>query len=392
MAEIARGLRDVILTETRLSTIDGYAGKLVIAGFPLEEIAPKATAEEMIYLLWYDHLPNKTELAAFRKSLSENRTLPEITITVLRAAASRKLPTMDALRMGVDTLSLVDPELADMSKAANLRRGARLLAHFPTIVAAYWRLLHNQQPIEPNPDLFHAANFLYMLEGKVPDPAAIRGLETYLNAVIDHGMNNSTFTARVIASTRSDMISAIVGAVGALKGPLHGGAPGPAMDMVFEIRDKAARSNKSVAEEASIWVQSRLGAHERLMGFGHRIYRVRDPRADVLGAAAEQLYEQTGDTALYNDARVVEDVILKALEEYRPGRGIKTNVEFYTALLLHGIGLDAPIFSSIFAISRVGGWVAHILEQYAEDELIRPSTTYGGEYERKWVPVEEREL
>ncbi|MBV9229195.1 MAG: citrate synthase/methylcitrate synthase [Chloroflexi bacterium] len=390
MAEIAHGLRDVILTETRLSMIDGQAGKLIIAGFPLEELAPKATHEEVIYLLWNDHLPNKAELEAFRSTLIKNRDLPETTLTVLRSAATRNLPPMDALRMGVDTLSLIDPEFENTSKEANLRRATRLLARFPTIVATYWHLLNGQEPIAPNPNLCHAANFLYMLQGNEPDPAAVRALETYLNTVIDHGMNNSTFTARVIASTRSDMVSAVVGAVGSLKGPLHGGAPGPAIDMVFEIRNNAAKSGKSVKEEARAWTKTRLNSKERLMGFGHRVYRVRDPRADVLGVAAEKLSEQTGNTQLYKDARDVEEVILAALEEYKPGRGLKTNVEFYTALVLHSIGLDAKIFSSVFAISRVGGWMAHILEQYAEDELIRPSTAYIGEYDRKWVPLEDR--
>jgi citrate synthase len=370
--------------------IDGQAGKLIIAGYPLEEFASRASAEEVIYLLWYDHLPNQTELEAFRNSLIENRDLPETTLTVLRAAAGRKLPVMDALRMGADTLSLVDPEFGNMSKEANLRRAVRIMGRLPTIVAAYWRLLNGQDPIAANPRLGHAANFLYMVNGKEADPAAVRGMETYLNTVIDHGMNNSTFTARVIASTRSDMISALVGAIGALKGPLHGGAPGPAMDMVFEIRDTAAKTGKSVEEEAKEWTKAKLDAHERLMGFGHRVYRVRDPRADVLGAAAEQLYQGTGDMQLYEDARTVEGVILRMLEEYRPGHPLKTNVEFYTALVLHGIGLDAKIFTAVFAISRAGGWIAHILEQYAEDELIRPASGYNGERNKKWVPIEER--
>ena len=391
MAEIAHGLRDVVLTETRLSMIDGYAGKLVIAGFPLEELAPNATHEEVMYLLWYDHLPNRQELAAFRQSLVENRELPQMTIDVLRAAAARELYPMSALRLGVDTLSLVDRDTDDLSREASLRRAPRLVARFPVIVAAYWRLLHGQEPIAPNPQLSQAANFLYMLNGEESSPAAVRGLDTYLNTVIDHGMNNSTFTARTIASTRSDMISAIVGAIGSLKGPLHGGAPGPAMDMVFEIRDNAARSGKSVEDEARAWATTRLAGGARLMGFGHRVYRVRDPRADVLGAAARRLYEGTDNMQLYNDSQTVEGVILQTLEEQKPGRSIKTNVEFYTALVLHGIGLEAPIFSSIFAIARASGWVAHILEQYAEDELIRPATIYGGEYDRKWVTLDERQ-
>ena len=390
MAEIARGLRDVVLTETRLSMIDGNAGKLVIAGFPLEELAPVATHEEVMFLLWYDHLPNRQELDAFSKTLVENRELPSTTLDVLRAAAKRKLHPMDALRMGVDTLTLALSDVDNLSREASLERAPKIAARFPVIVAAYWRLLHGEEPVAPNPKLSHAANFLYMLNGEESTPAAVRGLDTYLNTVIDHGMNNSTFTARSIASTRSDMISAIVGAIGSLKGPLHGGAPGPAIDMVFEIRDNAAKSGKSVAEEARTWVKARLAAKGRLMGFGHRVYRVRDPRADVLGAAARKLYEGTDNMVLYNDAQTVEQVILQALEEEKPGRSIKTNVEFYTALVLHGVGLDSDIFSSIFAISRTGGWVAHILEQYAEDELIRPTTLYGGEYDRKWVVIEQR--
>ncbi|HCI82488.1 MAG TPA: citrate synthase/methylcitrate synthase, partial [Ktedonobacter sp.] len=236
MAEIARGLRDVVLTETRLSMIDGNAGKLVIAGFPLEELAPVATHEEVMFLLWYDHLPNRQELDAFSKTLVENRELPSTTLDVLRAAAKRKLHPMDALRMGVDTLTLALSDVDNLSREASLERAPKIAARFPVIVAAYWRLLHGEEPVAPNPKLSHAANFLYMLNGEESTPAAVRGLDTYLNTVIDHGMNNSTFTARSIASTRSDMISAIVGAIGSLKGPLHGGAPGPAIDMVFEIR------------------------------------------------------------------------------------------------------------------------------------------------------------
>ncbi len=390
MAEIAHGLRDVVVTETRLSTIDGLAGKLTIAGFPLEELAPNATYEEEVYLLWYDRLPDKTELDAFRQSFIEHRNVSETTMTVLNAAAKKNIAIMDALRLGTDTLSLTDPEMNNMSKEANLRRGVRILAPLPTIVAAYWRLTHGQEPIAPHPSLGHTANFLYMLQGEEAPEGAVRGLETYLNTVIDHGMNNSTFTARVIASTRSDMFSAVVGAIGSLKGPLHGGAPGPAMDMVFEIRETSARTGRPVEDVAAEWVNGKLAAHERLMGFGHRVYRARDPRADVLGAAAEKLYHEAGDMQLYTDARKVEDVILKALAAYKPDRPLKTNVEFYTALVLHGLGLDAKIFSSTFGISRAGGWIAHILEQYAEDELIRPGSGYNGEYGRKWVPIEQR--
>ena len=391
MTTIARGLRGVVLTETRLSMIDGEAGKLVIGGFPVEELAPNATFEEALYLLWHDRLPNERELATLRAEMAANRDLPEVTLTVLREAAKRKLPPMDALRMGADTLSLVDAEPENSSQEANLKRALGLVARFPTVLAAYWRLLHGDALLEPNPKFGHAENFLYMLTGAAPSEAVVRGLTTYLNTVIDHGMNASTFAARVIASTRSDLVSAVVGAVGALKGPLHGGAPGPAMDMVFEIQERAQTSNRSVSEEAEAWVGERLSQGERIMGFGHRVYRVRDPRADVLSGAAEKLF-RAEDVQLYGHAKEVEGVVLRLLKTHKPNLSLQTNVEFYTALVLHGVGLDSRLFSSIFALSRVGGWTAHVLEQLEEDELIRPSTLYSGARGRGWVPVGERRI
>ena len=379
---VAHGLRGVVLSETRLSMIDGQAGKLVIGGFALEELAPRASFEEVLYLLWHDALPTKTALTELKEEMAAHRALPEITLSVLRRAAERKLPPMDALRLGADTLSLVDKTPED-SKDANLRRAVLLVAALPSILAAYWRLLHKQEPIKPNADLGHAANFLYMFSGEVPERAKVRALETYLNTVIDHGMNNSTFTARVIASTRSDMISAVVGAIGALKGPLHGGAPGPAMDMVFEIQRQAEASDRSVEEVAEAWVDDKLSQGERIMGFGHRVYRVRDPRADVLGRAADELFAD--DAQLYQDAKGVEEVVLRSLKAHKPNNTLQTNVEFYTALVLHGVGLDSRLFSAVFALARVGGWSAHVLEQIDEDELIRPTSLYSGAQGRSYT-------
>jgi citrate synthase len=229
-----------------------------------------------------------------------------------------------------------------------------------------------------------------MLTGTEPHPDAARALETYLNTVVDHGMNASTFTARVIVSTRADMVAAIVGALGALKGPLHGGAPGPALDMVFEIQAQAAASGKSVAEEAGVWARETVASGGRIMGFGHRVYKVRDPRADVLDQAARKLFAGTGEQKLYQDARTVEEVMLRVLEELKPGRGLKTNVEFYTALILHGVGLESEMFTPTFAVSRVGGWTAHVLEQVREDRLIRPDARYVGPLDRRWVPMNAR--
>jgi len=369
------GLEGVVAAQTRLSRVDGLAGELVIAGFPLEAIAPYATFEEMVYLLWHDRLPNAPELADFRAALAAERDLPGATLDVLGAAASDHQDVMDALRMAASTLSLGgsgdDPE----------RDARKLVASFPTIVAAYWRLLNGESPIAPRTDLGHAANFLYMLTGNEPDAEGVRGLETYLNTVVDHGLNASTFTARVIISTGSDMISAIVGALGALKGPLHGGAPGPALDMVFEIGDAA---------NAEPYLRRKLDTGELLMGFGHRVYKVRDPRADVLAAASERLYRNGGDMDLYTLVGAVEQKAVALLAEYKPGRHLQTNVEFYTALLLHGLGFPTALFSPTFAISRVAGWTAHAFEQQEVNRIIRPQSVYTGVKDRRWVAVQQR--
>jgi len=372
-----QGLEGVVAATTRLSSVDGEAGELLLAGFPVEEIAPRASFEEMVHLLWTGELPDAAELADLQRRLAARRALPGEVIDLLRAAASRRLHAMDALRMAAGALSLAAGAGGEAREDAVLLVGA-----FPAIVAAYWRLLQGAEPVEPREDLGHAASFLHLLSGEEPAPERARGLETYLNTVSDHGLNASTFTARVIVSTRSDLISAITGAVGALKGPLHGGAPGPALDMVFEI---------GTAERAEAVLKEKLDRGERLMGFGHRVYRVRDPRADVLGAAAEQFYREGGDRSLYDLARTVEATALRLLRERKPDRRLDTNVEFYTALLLHGLGMPTALFTPTFAVGRVAGWTGHGLEQLAVGRLIRPQSEYVGERGRKWVPVAERE-
>jgi citrate synthase len=363
------GLDGVVAASTRLSLVDGERGELVIAGYQVDELAGQATCEETTWLWWHGGLPAAAELDAFRDALAAARVLPEATLALLRACAARRVDPMDALRMAAGSLSLVSDDATG------------IVARMPTIVASYWRLLHGEEPRLPRTGLGHAANFLYMLTGDVPDPERVRGLETYLNTVIDHGLNASTFTARVITSTGSDLVSAVVGALGALKGPLHGGAPGPALDMVFEIGD-AAR-----AEE---YLRRKLEAGERLMGFGHRVYKVRDPRADVLATAAERMFTRAGDMSLYALARSVEAEALRLLEEYKPGRRLQTNVEFYTALLLHGLGLNVDLFTPTFAISRVGGWIAHAFEQRRTNRIIRPQSAYVGPRDRKWTPLSQR--
>jgi citrate synthase len=365
-----QGLEGVVAATTRLSSVDGAAGILLLAGFPVEELAPNATVEEVVWLLWHGDLPTPEELAAFRRRLAGRRGVPAETIDLLRAAARRRVPAMDALRMAAGSLSLAPGSGASPEDDAVL-----LVAAFPTLVAAYQRLLRGEEPLAPRLELGAAANLLYMLDGEAPDAERVRGLETYLNTVSDHGLNASTFTARVIVSTRSDLISAITGAVGALKGPLHGGAPGPALDMVFEI---------GTAERAEGVLRAKLEGGERLMGFGHRVYRVRDPRADVLAAAAERFYRRGGDPALYDLARSVEATALRLLRERKPDRPLDTNVEFYTALLLHGLGFPTDLFTPLFAVGRVAGWTAHALEQLATGRLIRPESAYAGETGRRW--------
>jgi citrate synthase len=331
---VHNGLEGVVAAETKLSMVDGAAGVLVIGGYRVEEIAGWPF-EKTASLLW--------GLAGYRGSLIPTGLPPQ----------TNAANAVDALREGVAALS-------DENHIA----GA-----FPAIVAAHWRRSKGLDPVPPRDDLGYAANYLWMLRGAEPHPELVRGLETYLNTVVDHGLNASTFTARVIASTGSDLVSAITGAIGALKGPLHGGAPGPALDTVFEIGES------SRAEEV---LRRKLEAGERLMGFGHRVYKVRDPRADVLAAAAHRMFTRAGDMRLYELAKAVETAALRLLEEYKPGRKLQTNVEFYTALLLHGLGLEVELFTPTFAIGRVAGWLAHCAEQRAVGRIIRPQSVYVG--------------
>lgn len=390
MGEIVSGLEGIFVAKTKTSRVDGEVGELTIGGFPVERLAPRATFEEVLHLLWEGRLPTAAELATLRADLAERRAVPEEALLLLRKAADRNVHPMDALRIGTSTLSLCEDDPLGESRAANASRARTLVAAFPTLVAAYTRLCSGDEPIAPDPSLGHAANYLTMRTGAAPTDEAVRALETYLNTVVDHGMNASTFASRVIVSTRSDMISAVVGAIGALKGPLHGGAPGPALDMVFEIQKRAQISGMSVTEEAARWAEETIASGDRIMGFGHRVYKVRDPRAEVLNAAAAKLFADRADAALYRDARIVEGELLATLARLKPDRRLQTNVEFYTALVLHGIGLPAELFSPTFAIARVGGWTAHILEQIDDDRLIRPRAMYVGAFDQEWVPLDDR--
>jgi citrate synthase len=359
---MSEGLEGVVAAATRLSDVDGERGRLTIAGYAVEELAPRATFEDVAYLLLNGRLPEPDAAARFSEDLAARRALAPTTIEVVSDAARAGASPMATLRMAAATLSLGRPEepLGDAMTA---------IAAMPAIVGVYWRVRQGAAAVPVRSDLSHGAHCLHQLFGEAPTAERVRGLETYLNTVCDHGMNASTFTARVIVSTHSDVISAITGAIGALKGPLHGGAPGPALEMVFEIGD---------ASHADAFIRAKLDRGERLMGFGHRVYRVRDPRADVLAHAAERFYASDGDRRLYQLATDVEQTALRLLRERKPDRPIQTNVEFYTALLLHGLGVPVDLFTPIFAIGRVAGWAAHCLEQLREGRLIRPQSTYVG--------------
>jgi citrate synthase len=396
MPHIVRGLEGIAIAETRLSGVDGDAGELLIGGFPVQELAPRAAFEEVLFLLWNDRLPGSDELAALRRALASRRELPPATLALLRDAAEADVGPMDALRMAVSTLGLADGdlhrvELASEPREANQRRALRLVAALPSAVAAHHRLLQGLEPVAPDASLDHCASYLWMLRGERPAAEEVRALSTYMNTTVDHGMNASTFTARVIASTRSCLASAVAGALGALKGPLHGGAPAPALDLVLALRRRAEREGRDLSAVAEEWARAAVEDGERIMGFGHRVYRVRDPRADVLARAALRLAPGSAADGVFAAARVVEQAVLRVLAELKRGRCLETNVEFYTALLLHGLGLPPELFTPTFAVGRVAGWTAHVLEQVAEDRLIRPRVVYQGARGRVWQPPAERE-
>ena len=381
------GLEGVVAANTRLSRVDGARGELLIAGFQVEQLAPRWTFPETAYLLWHGSLPTTEQRQAFERALALERELSATTLSLIESAvresretgvdAAAALHPMDLLRAGTSTLRPVSSDLEEREQA-DARTATRIVASLPTIIATGWRLANGLDRVAPRPDLSHSANYLYMISGREPSPEATRALDTYCNTVVDHGMNASTFTARVIISTHSDLISAVVGAIGALKGPLHGGAPGPALDMVFEIGEP---------ERAESYLRAKIERGERLMGFGHRVYKVRDPRAEVLSTAVERLMEESRARgsdgsrkllALNELTQQVETTAIRLLEEAKPGRKLQTNVEFYTALLLHSVGLPKELFTPTFAMARAAGWCAHAFEQLTSGRLIRPRAVYTG--------------
>ena len=389
--EVARGLEGIVSHATQLSEVDGHAGRLTIRGYDSHQLVGQVSFEEAAYLLWHGDLPNRHQLAALQHDMVAARHLPGPIMDVLRGAA-RSADGMHALRMGAAMLSLDAPEADDLSQEANRRLALRITARMPALVAHRYRLQQGQPLCEPPDHLGFAASYLYMLEGREPDPMRVDGLNAYLVAIIDHGMNASTFTARVIASTDADMVSAVTGAVGALKGPKHGGVPGPVLEMLTAIGSP---------EHAESWIRAALGRGERIMGFGHRVYKVRDPRAALLSDAAEIMAQQTGDREglcpaptqsrqLLDFTKEVERVTVKILDEVKPGRDLYANVELYAALILHAVGMPAALFTPTFAIGRTAGWTAHVLEQFADNRLIRPQSVYIGPRGRTWRPLAQR--
>jgi citrate synthase len=354
------GLEDVVVAETALSLVDGARGRLVVRGHSIEEL-DVLRFEEMCALLWDGALPTAERSEALRAAFGAGRAEAHAELARASAAAPAGGDAMEALRAGLAALHAPDepPE----------RTGCRLVGAVAVILSAWERRRRGLAPVAPDPERGHADDLLRMLRGAPAPAALVRGLDTYLVTVAEHGMNASTFTARVVASTRSDLVSALVAALGSLKGPLHGGAPGPVLDMLDAIERP---------EAAEAWLRTELAAGRRIMGLGHRIYRVRDPRAHVLESALAHL-ERAGVASRYLAlARAVEGAAVAVLDAHRPGRNLRTNVEFYTAVLLDALGIPRALFTPVFAAGRSAGWLAHVTEERRVDRLIRPRQRYVG--------------
>jgi citrate synthase len=377
---IARGLEGIVAAATQIAEVNGEQGRLTFRGYDIRELAGRTSFEEVAYLLWHGKLPNRTEFEALRAEMSAARELPEPALAALRVL-SPHATGMDILRMGASMLSIGDADLNTPDLASNQRRAARLQAQMPALVAKTWRLRNGQEIVPPKPEHGLAQSFLYMLEGREPEPYRVDLLNAYLVAISEHGLNASTWTARCVISTGSDMVSALTAAIGALKGPRHGGVPGPVLEMLDAI---------GTPDKAEAYIRSELKQGRRIMGFGHRIYKVRDPRAAILGEAVEKMARDTGDRALLDFARAVEETTVKILAEVKPGRDLYANVELYAAIILHAVAVPPELFTPMFAIGRTAGWTAHMLEQLQEPKIIRPESIYVGPHDLKWQPMDQR--
>ena len=365
--KVEKGLKGIYVAETDTSDVNGIEGILTVKGYNIDEIALNASFEEAVYLLLYNKRISNNEFNAYRNRLARYRKILPITEYIIKNCVENDLKATETLQMALSTLFL-------SWNITNIDKNELIIASFPTIIAYYTRLKIKQDIIEPKTELGHVENFLYMLTGKKPDKLRVRALETYLITVMDHGMNASTFTSRCIASSGSDLLSAVLGAIGSLKGPKHGGAPGPALELVLNV---------ATSDNPELVVRELLEKGEKIPGFGHRIYKTRDPRAAVLQKAGEQFYKDN-EPEISKLFMNTEQLILRLLLEYKPGRQLYTNVEFYTAYLLHGIGIEVELFTPLFSMARVVGWLAHADEQIRQDLIIRPSSLYMGEYGKKW--------
>ena len=373
--ELKRGLQGVYIDKTLSSFIDGTEGKLLYRGYSIHDLAEKSTFEETVYLLLYGKLPNQGELDDFDALLRANRSIPGEVIEIIRL--TKDAHPMDVLRTAVSALAAYDPDVADNSLEATLRKGIRLTAQAPTIVTAHSRIKSGEAPVEPNPDLNQAANFLYMLFGKEPTPAESRLMEKDFILHAEHGINASAFAARVAASTVADLHSAIVSGIGTLKGPAHGGAAEEVMKMALEIGEE---------DRAEEYTREILNGGGRIMGFGHRVYKVEDPRARHLRSECEALGEQKGQPKWFSILSKVAEV----MEPYA-ARGICPNVDFWAGAMYHLMDIPKEVFICIFAMGRIPGWTVQVMEQYSNNILLRPLLLYEGLMDVEYMPIDQRE-
>ncbi len=374
------GLEDTVATSSAICYLDGDRGVLAYCGYDIHDLARHATFEEVCYLLWHRRLPTRSELGDLQSQLAAARPLPEPILRLMRSlpAGSGANGGMDVLRTLTSALAHYDQDATDNSPQANYRKAVRLTAQMSSLVATMGRVAAGGGPIQPDPVLGHAASFLYMLTGDRPGALAVHAFDVALILHADHELNASTFAARVAAATLTDLHSAIVGAIGALKGPLHGGANADVMRLLLEI------GKDGPVEKADEIVRAKLARKEKIPGFGHRVYHTEDPRATHLRQMSKELTAKAGQRIWYDMSRRIE-ALLKSEKQLSP------NVDFYSATTYHALGIHVDLFTPIFAVSRVSGWSAHVLEQYANNRLIRPRAEYiGPEYPQRYVSVEQR--
>ncbi len=370
------GLEDVVVANSSICYLDGQRGVLAYRGYDIHDLAQHATFEEVCYLLWHGRLPNRAELGELQSQLAASRRLPEGVLRLVRSLPASN--AMDTLRTLVSALSHFDPGANDMSPEGRYRTSVTLTAHMSAVVATFARVASGGGIIEPDPALSHAANFLYVMTGKRPSPLEAHALDVALVLHADHEFNASTFAARVAAATMTDVHSAIVGAIGTLKGPLHGGANTDVMNLLLEIGQDA--TDQKVEDV----IRAKLARKEKIPGFGHRVYRTEDPRATHLRKMSEELCRRTGNLRWFEISQKIEQVV-KAQKQ------LNANVDFYSATTYYALGIPVDQFTPVFAVSRVSGWTAHALEQYANNRLIRPRAEYTGpEYPQTYIPLDRR--